>query len=130
MADNRRRLAADARRIAIKGGDTRDTAKEVRDLLKRNYERGREEGRAEAEDEHAATNGRSVLLETSADMLDQALARTSGMPNSNKAQMAYREAAAILRDAARKGEQGTNGDGDEEPEPKSKSKSKAKAKSG
>jgi hypothetical protein len=110
MADNRRRLAADARRVAVKGDDTRDTAREIRELLKRNYERGRDEGRTEAEGEHAATSARTALLETSADMLEQAMARTSSMPNSDRAQMAYREATAILRDAARRGEASPNGE--------------------
>jgi hypothetical protein len=47
---------------------------------------------------------RTILLNTSADILDRMEARTAKIANSERACSAYREASAILRDAATVGE--------------------------
>lgn len=98
MADDKRRAAADARRITEQGD--RQAAGEIRKLLKRNYERGVVAGREQAEAENASQNARATLLLSSADTLEAAMSRTSKIPNSNRAMGAFREAISILRDAA------------------------------
>jgi hypothetical protein len=100
MATDQRRLAADARRMA----PGREEAAAVRTLLKRNYDRGRVAGREEARAEVANHDSRTTLLACSADYLDAAEARASSIPNSDRTMTAFREASAILRDAARLGE--------------------------
>lgn len=105
MTTNNRRVAADARRIAREMGlDDREQTKMIRDLIRRNYERGLEEGRAQEREENGDMMPRTVLLNTSADILDRMEARTEAIPNSDRAVSAYREASAILRDAATVGE--------------------------
>lgn len=120
MASDARRAAADARRIAPVGSD-KDAIKKVRDALKDNYERGVAAGRDVLADELRAADPRTTMLHFVAEMCDGAAARTSSIPNSNKALSAYREAAAILRDAA-KGEEPV----DTKPEAKSTAKRKGK----
>lgn len=105
MTSNNRRVAADARRIARElGTEDRDQTRFIRDIVRRNYERGLEEGRAQERDENADEQPRTVLLNTSADILERMESRTGKIPNSNRAISAYREASAILRDAATIGE--------------------------
>lgn len=103
MASDVRRTAADARRIAGDGAD-KDAVKKVRDALKDNYERGVAAGREALTAELDSLDPRTSMLHLCAEMLDNAAARTSAIPNSYKALSAYREASAILRDAA-KGEE-------------------------
>lgn len=103
MASDARRTAADARRVAPAGAD-KDAIKRVRDALKENYERGVTAGREALAAELKAADPRTTLLNFVAEMCDNAAARTSSIPNSNKALSAYGEAGAILRDAA-KGEE-------------------------
>lgn len=105
MTSNSRRVAADARRIAQEAGvEDRDKIRFIRDLVRRNYERGLEEGRAQERIENGDEQPRTVLLNSSADILDRMEARTEKIPNSDRAISAYREASAILRDAATLGE--------------------------
>lgn len=105
MTTNNRRVAADARRIAREMGvEDRDQTRLIRDLIRRNYERGLEEGRAQERRENGDVMPRTVLLNASADILDRMEARTNAIPNSDRAISAYREASAILRDAASIGE--------------------------
>ena len=105
MTTNNRRVAADARRIAREMGvKDREQTRLIRELVRRNYERGLEEGRAQERAENADFQPRTVMLNTSADILDRMEARTDKIPNSDRACSAYREASAILRDAATLGE--------------------------
>lgn len=105
MTTNNRRVAADARRIAREMGvEDRDQTRLIRELVRRNYERGLEEGRAQERAENADFQPRTVLLNTSADILERMESRTDKIPNSDRACAAYREASAILRDAASLGE--------------------------
>lgn len=105
MTTNNRRVAADARRIAKEVGiEDRETTKAIRELVRRNYERGLEEGRAQEREENGDAMPRTILLNLSADILDRIEARTSKIPNSDRACSAYREASAILRDAVVVGE--------------------------
>jgi hypothetical protein len=105
MTTNNRRVAADARRIARETGITdKEQTRMVRELVRRNYERGLEEGRAQERQENADFQPRTMLLHTSADLLDRVCAKTEKIPNSERACGAYREASAILRDAAEVGE--------------------------
>lgn len=105
MTTNSRRVAADARRIAREMGiEDRDQTRLIRELIRRNYERGLDEGRAQERRENGDMMPRTVLLNTSADILDRMEARTAAIPNSDRACSAYREASAILRDAATIGE--------------------------
>jgi len=105
MTSNNRRVAADARRIAKEVGITdREQTKVIRELVRRNYERGLEEGRAHEREENGDAMPRTLLLNISADILDRMEARTGKIPNSDRACSAYREASAILRDAAVVGE--------------------------
>lgn len=105
MTTNSRRVAADARRIAREMGiEDREQTRMIRELIRRNYERGLEEGRAQERRENGDMMPRTVLLNTSADILDRMEARTNAIPNSDRAASAYREASAILRDAATVGE--------------------------
>lgn len=100
MTTNNRRVAADARRIAREVGvSDREQTRVIRELIKRNYERGLEEGRAQEIRENGDTMPRTLLLNISADILDRMEARTSSIPNSDRAVSAYQEASAILRDA-------------------------------
>lgn len=105
MTTNNRRVAADARRIARETGvKDREQTRLIRDLVRRNYERGLEEGRAQEREENGDAMPRTILLNTSADILDRMEARTSKIANSERACSAYQEASAILRDAATVGE--------------------------
>jgi hypothetical protein len=105
MTTNNRRVAADARRIARELGiEDRDLTRSIRDLVRRNYERGLEEGREQERTENGDLQPRTVLLNVGADILDRMEARTEKIPNSTRACSAYREASAILRDAATIGE--------------------------
>lgn len=106
MTDNHRRAAADARRIARDTGlADREQIATFRDLLRRNYERGLEEGRQQEQSENAAILPRTILLNIAADILERMSARTEKIPNSDHACIAFREASAILRDAASIGEE-------------------------
>jgi phage gp36-like protein len=127
MATDSRRTAADARRIAGNGAD-KDAVKKVREALKDNYERGVAAGREGLAAELDAADPRTSMLNFVAEMCDNAAARTSVIPNSNKALSAYGEAAAILRDAA-KGEApvGVEPESEETPGPKSAAKTRRKA---
>jgi hypothetical protein len=113
---NQRRLAADARRVANNGNE-RETVAQLRHLMKKNYDRGVEDGREQLRNELDAADPRALLLQAGAEQLDGMGARISSVPNSARAQSAFREAAAILRDAAREGEPA-----DAEPEKKGKAK--------
>lgn len=105
MTTNNRRVAADARRIAREMGvEDREQTRLIRELVRRNYERGLEEGRAQERAENADFQPRTVMLNTSADILERMEARTGKIPNSDRACAAYQEASAILRDAATLGE--------------------------
>jgi len=100
---NKRRLAADARRAAENDPDNRSTS-ELRDLLRRNYERGLEDGREQERVENAYMSPRLMMLDTASSMLEQAADQTKKIPNSDRTISAYLEAVAILRDAATLGE--------------------------
>lgn len=130
MATDSRRTAADARRIAGDGAD-KEAVKKVRDALKDNYERGVAAGRETLAAEMQGLDPRTTLLHVSAELLDNAAARTSAIPNSHKALSAYREAAAILRDAAQ-GEEPVDTapepEPEETPEPTPRKKKAAKRK--
>jgi hypothetical protein len=105
MTTNNRRVAADARRIARETGvEDREQTGLIRELIRRNYERGLEEGRAQERQENGDVMPRTVLLNAAADILDRMEARTTAIPNSDRAISAYREASAILRDASSLGE--------------------------
>lgn len=100
---NRRRLAADARRAAQNDPNDRSTA-EIRDLLRKNYERGLEDGREQERVENAFMSPRTMMLDAASSMLQQAAEHTKRIPNSDRTVSAYLEAVAILQDAARLGE--------------------------
>ena len=105
MTTNNRRVAADARRIARESGITdREQTRLIRELVRRNYERGLEDGRTQEREENSDVQPRTILLNTSADILERMSVRTDKIPNSERACGAYREASAILRDAALMGE--------------------------
>lgn len=101
MADDGRRIAADARRVA---GTNREAAAEIRELFARNYERGREVGRDEVREEIGSQDARAAMLNLAADGVKSAEGRLAEIPNSGRAQTACREAFAILRDIATLGE--------------------------
>jgi hypothetical protein len=84
--------------------EDRDQTAKIRDLVKRNYERGLEDGRSSEREENGDVHPRIVLLHASADILDSMKARSEKIPNSERAVGAYNEASAILRDAAERGE--------------------------
>jgi hypothetical protein len=88
----------------LAGIKDREQTRLIRDLVRRNYERGLEDGRADERDENSVVQPRIVLLEIGADILDRLSARTDKIPNSERACGAYREASSILRDAAMMGE--------------------------
>lgn len=105
MTTNGRRVAADTRRIAADAGiEDRDQIRSIRALVRRNYERGLEEGRASERHENAHVNPRTMMLTTAAEILEKMSERAELIPNSERACYAYNEAAAILRDAAASGE--------------------------
>ena len=105
MTTNNRKLAADARRIAREAGvESKEQTAQIRDLVRRNYERGLEDGRIAEREENGDMNPRMVLLHTSADILEEMMNRTEKIPNSQRALGAFNEASAILRDAADRGE--------------------------
>lgn len=109
-ADNRRRSAADARRVTSKAGITGDDASEIKRIVGRAYDRGRADERSSIEGENNGTDVRRVVLLMQAESLEGAVAALSGVPNSGRSQLALREATGILRDAARAGEApSTNG---------------------
>lgn len=137
MADTRRRTAADARRITNRANDGRADTEEIRALLRRTHKRGVDEGRSQMQQELDGLDVRTTLLEVGADHLDSLAARVSGIPNNSRTMQAFREAAAVLRDARKLGE--LPADADEEPartkavkarKAKSKSTAKAKGKKG
>ena len=101
MADDSRRIAADARRIirVSVGAVDRDQTKAIRAVLQKNYDLGRRVGRDERERELPNANVRGSLLDVSIAMLQQAQAQTSVIPNSTVALQGYSEALAILKDA-------------------------------
>ena len=104
MTTNNRRVAADARRIARDSGLThRDQIATFRELLRRNYERGLEDGRQQERSENDALQPRTILLNISADILERMSARTEKIPNSDHACIAFREASANRRDEAEVG---------------------------
>lgn len=99
MASDSRRIAADARRVASTQGDAdRVAVKKVREALAENYERGRAKGREEVQEELGLSDPRALALDTAAEVLDGFLSRVSAIPNSDRTQAAFREAAGILRD--------------------------------
>lgn len=103
MAEDSRRIAADARRI-LRVGDgvvDRDQTKAIRSVLEKNYDLGRRAGRDERERELPNANVRGALLDVSITMLQQMQAQTSVIPNSDAALHGYGEAVAILQDARR-----------------------------
>lgn len=102
MADPARRIAADARRILrVDGSDEvdREQSAAIREVLTRNYDRGRRDGRAEREAEHPNGNVRIALLDAGIATLQQLQAQTSVLPQAEAATAGYREAIAILKDA-------------------------------
>jgi hypothetical protein len=101
LKDNSRKLAADARRLLedSEGQDSRRVTSRARELLRRNYDRGLEAGRAAASAELGAADPRATLLSVAADTLDNCRTLTDGIPNSGRATSAYEEARAIIEDA-------------------------------
>ena len=101
MAEDSRRIAADARRILRvgEGAMDRDQTKAIRGVLQKNYDLGRRVGRDERERELPNANVRGSLLDVSITMLQQMKAQTSVIPNSAAALQGYDEAVAILKDA-------------------------------
>lgn len=99
-----RRSAADSRRLSKESGGGRDTAKEIRKILKRAEDRGRQLGREERDRELPNANVRGSLLAVSIATLQQMEAETSQIPNSDVALAGYREAIAILQDTRSKNE--------------------------
>lgn len=100
MTDNRRRLAADARRLSRRAGSPREVAAEIRESLRLNYERGLDDGRLQERDEAGAMHPTSAILVVCADSLSAARALSESIPNADRVAAALREAEAILRDAA------------------------------
>lgn len=128
MASTQRRMAADARRLASRRSDNeKQAAQHIREALRRAHAQGVEEGRAQERSENSGHNARSLLLDAAADTLDQTAARASAIPNSGRAIGAFKEAASILRDAARRGEPAQQPA--PEPEQPKRAKSTKKAKS-
>lgn len=76
----------------------------MRKVLAQTYERGRETGRAEVSAEMELFDTRAAMLDAGADFLDLLAGRSSMLPNANRALTAFRESAAILRDARALGE--------------------------
>lgn len=101
MPSDERRLAADARRVVSRDGGEREATKVIRQALRANYDRGKAAGREELSAELGNRDTRTAFLESDAETLDLHGARISNIPNSTRAATAYREAAAILRDAAK-----------------------------
>ena len=96
-----RRSAADARRlIRTETGELdRGATKRIRTFLKQAYDRGRLAGREERELELPNANVRASLLQVSITVLEGMEAQVSAIPNHDHATRAFREAAAVLRDA-------------------------------
>lgn len=123
MADNKRRLAADARRVAEKSAQSREAVADLRRLMRTNYDRGKEDGRAEVLAENSGVDLRATVLSMQADDLDLSVGALAAVPNSQRAISALREAVSILRDAVRAGEPPAE-------EPKAKTEPKKGKKSG
>lgn len=105
MSQMGRKVAADARRIAAET-DTTEQAKVARDLIHRNYERGVRAGRRREREENAAVHPRVVLLRAGAGTLSSLREQMQHIPNSERSLHAFKEAEAILLDAAEIGEHG------------------------
>lgn len=96
-----RRIAADARRIAGAEGEGRAAEVEkVREIVRKNYERGVAAGRKRERRERQAVHPRLVLLDLGITMLREMAGQVDQIPNSERVRHAFQEAEAILRDAS------------------------------
>lgn len=113
MSDDTRRIAADARRIASSVGvkDDEKVVTNLRNALRRNYERGVAEGRRQVRRESRAIDPRELILGAFGDALENAATMMKTAPNSKRAQQALSEAGAVLRDARQRGEPPAAGEG-------------------
>lgn len=88
------------------GASGRPQVGKIREIVRKNYERGVAHGRQQERQENAAVHPRQVLLRTASGMLEQMREQMAQIPNSERAEHAFKEAEAILRDATGIGEHG------------------------